>query len=80
MVIIMRKNKKDYDALDLLPSVNNVVGQPQNSIEQINKYGTYNIQPTGDSDNSFPKIAQGLAKPESRKKMKIEDKKSRDIF
>ncbi len=76
----MRKNKKDFDAIDLLPSVNAVVGQPQDSIEQINKYGTYNIQPTGDSDNSFPKIAQGLAKRENRKKMKIEDKKSRDIF
>lgn len=76
----MRKNKKDFDAIDLLPSVNNVVGQPQNAIEQINKYGTYNIQPTSDSDNSFPKIAQGLAKPENRKKMQIEHKKSRDIF
>ena len=76
----MRKNKKDFDAIDLLPSVNAVVSQPQDSIEQINKYGTYNIQPTGDSDNSFPKIAQGLAKRDNRKKMKIEDKKSRDIF
>ena len=76
----MRKKKKDFDAIDLLPSVNSVVGQPQNSIEQINKYGTYNIQPTGDSDNSFPKIAQALAKAENRKKMKIERKKSRDIF
>ncbi len=76
----MRKNKKDFDAIDLLPSVNAIVGQPQNAIEQINKYGTYNIQPTGDSDNSFPKIAQGLARRENRKKMKIEDKKSRDIF
>lgn len=76
----MRKNKKDFDALDLQPSVNAVVGQPQNTIEQINKYGTYNIQPTNDSDNSFPKIAQGLAKRENRKKMQKEDKKSRDIF
>ena len=76
----MRKEKRNFDALDLEPSVNGVVGQPQNSIEQINKYGTYNIQPTADSDNSFPKIAQGLAKAENRKKMKKADKNSRDIF
>lgn len=76
----MRKEKRNFDALDLEPSVNGVVAQPQNSIEQINKYGTYNIQPTADSDNSFPKIAQGLAKAENRKKMKKADKNSRDIF
>ena len=76
----MREKKRNFDAIDLEPSVNNVVGQPQNSIEQINKYGTYNIQPTSDSDNSFPKIAQGLAEAKNRKKMQIEHKKSRDIF
>lgn len=76
----MRKEKRNFDALDLEPSVNAVISQPQNALEQINKYGTYNIQPTADSDNSFPKIAQGLAKEENRTKMKIEHKKSRDIF
>ena len=76
----MRKDKRNSDAIDLEPSVTNIVSVPQNTIEQINKYGTYNIQPTGDSDNSFPKIAQGLARSKNRKKMKIEDKKSKDIF
>ena len=76
----MRKDKRNSDAIDLEPSVTNIVSVPQNTIEQINKYGTYNIQPTGDSDNSFPKIAQGLARPKNRKKMKTEDKKSKDIF
>ncbi len=74
------KDKNSAEAIDLTPSTNSVVGQPQNTLEQINKYGTYNIQPTSDSDNSFPKIAQGLARPEVRQKMKKEDKKSRDIF
>ena len=74
------KNKDIEEYIDLTPSSNNVAGQPQNALELINKYGTYNIQPTSESDNSFPKIAQGLAKPEARKKMQQEDKKSRDIF
>ncbi len=43
-------------------------GQPQTAEELINKYGTYNIQPTSDSDNAYPKIAQGLAKCEKDKK------------
>lgn len=76
----MSKNKKDYEIIDLVPSAHNVSAQPKNSIEQINKYGTYNIQPTNDSDNSFPKIAQGLAKPQNRKAMQEKKKTSRDIF
>lgn len=36
-----------------------IIGQPENASEMINKYGTYNIQPTADSDNQYPTIAQG---------------------
>lgn len=43
-----------------------VFGQTETCDELLHKYGTYNIQPTADSDNSFPKISQGL--PTSRKK------------
>lgn len=43
-----------------------VSGQPETCDELISKYGTYEIQPTNDSDNAFPKISQGL--PTSRKK------------
>ncbi len=35
--------------------------------DMVNKYGTYNIQPTNDTDNTFPAIAQGLAKKHRRK-------------
>ena len=35
-------------------------GQPDSCFEQVNRYGTYNIQPTADTDNTFPSIAQGL--------------------
>lgn len=34
--------------------------QPETALELINKYGTYNIQPTADTVNRFPAIAQGL--------------------
>ncbi len=44
-------------------SVNAVHGQPGSAFELIRKYGTYNIQPTNDSDQEYPGIAQGL--PES---------------
>ena len=49
--------KKDY-----------IAGQPETSFELLNKYGTYNIQPTADSDNDFPKISQGLPKNKDKSK------------
>lgn len=44
------------------PSTAEVQGNPQNVFEQINKFGTYNIQPTADTDNDYPAIAQGCPK------------------
>lgn len=44
-------------------------GQPDSCLEQINRYGTYNIQPTADTGNFFPAIAQGL--PRSLHNMEI---------
>lgn len=60
------KNKKQSKIPRQIP-VNNIVSQPETVYELINKYGTYEIQPTADSDNDFPKIAQGLPKEENRK-------------
>ena len=37
-------------------------GQPEDRRDLINKYGTYEIQPTADSENVFPLIAPGLPK------------------
>ncbi len=45
----------------------NVVFQPETAEELINKYGTYNIQPTCDSDNEYPTIAQALPKKDKNK-------------
>ena len=62
------KNKKEKN--NNVPSqipANNVASQPETVYELINKYGTYEIQPTSDSDNDFPKIAQGLPKTKNRK-------------
>ncbi len=35
---------------------------PATAEELVNKYGTYNIQPTADTENEFPCIAQGKSK------------------
>ena len=45
-------------------------GTPDNCSDLLNKYGTYNIQPTADADNLFPMIAPGL--PTACRKMKLE--------
>ena len=39
---------------------------PETPFEMVNKYGTYEIQPTAETENGFPTIAQGL--PKHRKK------------
>ena len=48
----------------------NVCDQPMDCAEMVNKYGTYNIQPTAETANSFPKISQALPKMKNRKNMK----------
>ena len=48
--------KKDAETPFLMP----ISGSPETAEEMINKYGTYEIQPTADSDHMFPAIAQGL--------------------
>ncbi len=50
---------------DTTPQAHDIPGTPQTVWEQINKYGTYNIQPTQDRDWDFPAIEQGDA-PENR--------------
>lgn len=41
-------------------SVDYSVSNPDTCEEQINVYGTYNIQPTANTENDFPAIAQGI--------------------
>ncbi len=41
-------------------SATSIIGQPETVYDMVNKYGTYEIQPTNDSDNEYPMISQGL--------------------
>ena len=54
----MKKNqpKKAESAPSVLPQQ----AVPGDSFELINNFGTYNIQPTADTDHMYPAIAQGF--------------------
>ena len=54
---------------DMTPMLKARFGQPNDCADLINKYGTYNIQPTADTENLFPMIAPGL--PDECKLMAI---------
>ena len=54
---------------DATPDVHAFSSPPENVKDLINRYGTYNIQPTSDTENLFPLIAPGL--PEQWKRMAI---------
>ena len=41
------------------PDVQQIIGQPDNVWELLNRYGTYEVQATQDTDNPYPSIAQG---------------------
>lgn len=55
------KNKKRISPMDVIP------GDPETAEEMVSKYGTYNIQPTADSDHHYPKIGQGYPKDPQKK-------------
>lgn len=59
----MDKKGKTY-----LPPNEPVNENPKSCAELLHKYGTYEIQPTAATENSFPKIAQGLARKRKGKK------------
>lgn len=44
------------------PSVVPTVVSPEDSIQMVNNYGTYEIQPTADTENQYPAISQGFNK------------------
>ena len=41
------------------PTVQQIIGQPDSCWEMVNRWGTYEVQTTQDTDNPFPAIAQG---------------------
>lgn len=56
------KNGKNENSIKIDISADPVYGEPQDVFDMVNKYGTYNIQPTADTHHDYPKIAQGLSK------------------
>ena len=47
---------------DETPMVHQFPGNAESCFDQVNQYGTYEIQRTCDTANFFPAIAQGLPK------------------
>ena len=52
----------DGKPVDETPMLHPFFGQPESAFDLVNKYGTYNIQPTNEQENPFPAIAQGMPK------------------
>ena len=67
----MSKEKKErrHDPFPDAPFADPVFGRPESCADLVNKYGTYNIQPTADTENVFPLISHAL--PEQWKDMAI---------
>ncbi len=53
---------KDNKKINKEIAVTPINGQPETAYDMVNKYGTYEIQPTSDTDNEYPAIAQGFNK------------------
>ena len=44
------------------------MGDTPNSFDMVNRYGTYNIQPTADREDEYPAISQGLSRLENEER------------
>lgn len=64
----MKKKRTSHKRLD--ESTANIQGNPKSAYGMLNKYGTYEIQPTADTDNAFPAISQGLSEIKQAKQHK----------
>ena len=56
--------------IDRAPDIHPFHAPVDSTFDIINRYGTYNIQPTADTENLFPLIAPGL--PRAWGEMKLE--------
>lgn len=68
------KRKPPHDAA---PDVHAFFGNPDNTFDLINQFGTYNIQPTAEADNLFPLI--GPALPRQWRDMVLDKDKLEDL-
>ena len=58
----MKNKKAKADSYNRENSVLNPPGLPETAFDMVNRYGTYEIQATSDTDNQYPAIAQGFNK------------------
>ena len=58
----MPKNDKEKELPVLDISSEPFGGMPETAFEMVNRYGTYEIQATADTENMYPAIAQGFNK------------------
>ena len=65
----MQNRKKAGFPHDATPDIHHFSGSPESCFDLVNQYGTYNIQPTADTENVFPLIAPGL--PHAWKEMRL---------
>ena len=56
----MEKIKKVSNETEM--RLENIKKPPETAEEQVNCFGSYEIQPTADNDNMYPAIAQGFNK------------------
>ena len=63
----LQNTKIDEYQIEMTPSAVSVGDAPDDSFQLVNKYGTYEIQPTADTDNKFPAIAQGFSRKEQER-------------
>ncbi len=57
-----KKDKNENFSVPVDISAKSYTSTPETAEEMVNTYGTYNIQPTADTDDDFPAIAQGETK------------------
>ena len=67
------KKEKNPHYEEMEESITYLPDSPETPNELVNKYGTYEIQPTAETENSFPTIAQGL--PKHHKKPSVKEQK-----
>ena len=65
------KQKEKYKKT---PSAVPVEGDVVDADDLVNKYGTYNIQPTADTENLFPQISQGLPRRKADNRQNVRHK------
>ena len=60
----MKNKNKNKDRLEPVIDVSSVpvTGMPETAFDMVNRYCTYNIQSTAETENMYPTVAQGFNK------------------